>query len=180
MTQHTSGYIPNLDTDAFVSNLTSEVASGAGYIQGGIALGGKSAVYTPANAWSQQWAVNTSYAVGQIVRPTTGNGLLFRCVVAGTTAGAQPTWPAEGLTVTDGSVTWLSIGPGAVQLGAQNVQWLSYSGTFRYLVLSDRSAGSASAQPLLALADMGTATTGTGGNLDVNFDPSGVIVLSPK
>lgn len=180
MTQHTASYVPNLDTDAFVSNLSNEVASGSGYTQGGIVLGGKAAAYTPANSWAQQWQANTAYITGQYVRPTTGNGLIFRCVAAGTTGSGQPTWPSEGLTVADGGVTWLAAGPGAVQLTAANVQWLSYSGTFRYLVLSDRTTGSPSTQPLLAIADMGTPTTGTGGNFDVNFDPSGTLVFSPK
>jgi hypothetical protein len=177
MTQHTASYAPNLDTDAFVSNLTSEVATGAGYTQGGIILSGKTALYTPANAWGQQWQPNTPYAVGQVVRPPVGNGLVFRCVAGGSSAAFQPSWPSLGLTVTDGTATWQAIAAGAVQLSALNAQWQSYSGTLRYLVVSDRTQGIASAQPLIALADLGVSSTGTGGNFSVSFDPSGIVVI---
>src|SRR5256885_8169198 len=84
VTQHTSAYVPNLDTHAYVSSLTSEVVTGGGYFQGGITLSGKASTYVPANAWQQQWQALTPYLVGQIVRPTTGNGLVFRCITAGT------------------------------------------------------------------------------------------------
>lgn len=179
ITQHTAGYTPNLDTHAFVSDLTNEVSTGGGYTTGGIILTGKSAAYTPANAWSQPWAAVTSYLNGQIVRANPGNGLLFRCVTAGTSGVTQPAWPSEGLTVLDGSVTWAAVAPGAVQLFAQNVQWLSYSGTLRYLVISDRTSALATAQPLLALADLTVSSSGSGGNLDVNWDPAGALVIAP-
>lgn len=180
ITQHTGSYAPNLDTHAYVSDLTNEVTTGGGYTQGGIILANKSASYTPANAWSQQWQPVTAYAAGQFVRPPVGVGLIFKCIVAGTTAASQPVWPAEGLTVTDGSITWLAVGPGAVQLAAASVQWLSYTGTLRYLVISDRTPATPQTQPLIALADLGTSSTGSGGNFSANFDPSGVVVLWPS
>jgi hypothetical protein len=172
VTQHTSSYTPNLDTDAFVSNLTNEVANGNGYTQGGIALSGKTITYTPANSWTGQWAPATAYLLGQIVRPQSGNGQLFQCVVAGTSSASQPAWPAYGLDVTDGSVTWMAIGAGIVTWNAANIAWTGYAGTFRYLVVSDRQTGVASTSPLLGLLDMGTTTTGLGGNFDVNWTPA--------
>ena len=172
VTQHTSGYTPNLDTDAYVSNLTSEVVTGNGYTQGGIALSGKSVTYTPANSWTQIWTPSTPYVVGQVVRPVTGNGQLFQCVVAGTSGSSQPTWPAFGLDVTDSGVSWVAIGAGMVTWNASNIAWTGYSGTLRYLVVSDRQTGVASTSPLLGLLDLGTTTTGSGGNFDVSWTPA--------
>jgi len=59
------------------------------------------------------WAVATAYAVGAIRKPTTGADLhYYRCTVAGTShAATEPTWPTDGSTVTDGTVTWEDGGP---------------------------------------------------------------------
>jgi len=57
------------------------------------------------------WVASTAYAVDDTVRPTTANGFYYRCSVAGTTAGAEPTFPTTlGATVVDGGVTWVEIG----------------------------------------------------------------------
>jgi lambda family phage minor tail protein L len=58
------------------------------------------------------WAASTSYAVGAIVRATSVQdfGLVFQCVVAGTSGGSQPAWPTLiDSTTTDGGVTWKAI-----------------------------------------------------------------------
>jgi hypothetical protein len=180
ITQHTSAYVPSPDTDAFVSALTGEAPSGNGYVQGGITLTGKSAAYVPANAWPEAWTPLAAYQPGQVVRPAFGNGFLFRCVLGGSSGASAPAWPAAaGTPIADGTVTWLCISPGAVVLAASPVQWLSYSGSLRYLVISDRTPPLASQQPLIALCDLGAESTGSGGNFDVTFDPAGVIVLWP-
>ena len=179
VTQHTSAYTPNLDTDAFVSNLTGEVTTGAGYTQGGIALTSKSVIYTPANSWTAQWAPVTPYVVGQTVRPLTGNGLVYTCIVAGTSGGSAPAFPVYGLTVVDGGVTWLACGAGMLTWLASNIVWSGYSGTFRYLVVSDRQTGVTTTEPLLGLIDTGTNTTGQGGNFDVNWTPSVLSIAVP-
>ena len=50
---------------------------------------------------------STAYSLGECVIPTTPNGSLYKCVVAGTSAGTEPTW---GTTIdgdtTDNTVTW--------------------------------------------------------------------------
>ncbi len=57
------------------------------------------------------WAVTTAKAVGDYVVPTAGNGHKYRCIVAGTTSGSQPTWPTDtNKTVVDGTVTWQESG----------------------------------------------------------------------
>lgn len=56
------------------------------------------------------WDADTLYAVGDIVKPTSGSHV-YRCTVAGTSDDTtEPTWPTNGTTVTDGTVTWLDIG----------------------------------------------------------------------
>lgn len=54
------------------------------------------------------WVGSAVRAVGDMVRPTTPNGYIYRCTVAGTSAAApEPTWPTTfGGTVVDGTVTW--------------------------------------------------------------------------
>lgn len=64
------------------------------------------------------WQASTAYTVrqtgdaktGSVVKPTTANGRYFRCSVAGTSGGTQPTWNTTlGGTTTDGGVTWVAI-----------------------------------------------------------------------
>ena len=82
------------------------------------------AIWQPAGsaAVPSRWTALTAYAVGQVVRPVglTSTGVvagvsnlpLFKCTTAGTTAAAEPTWPALiGGTVTDGTVVWTQIDP---------------------------------------------------------------------
>jgi len=69
------------------------------------------------------WAATTAKSVGDVVRATTqakqGFGLVFRCIVAGTTGSTEPVWPTklyktnassslEGYVV-DGTVTWAAV-----------------------------------------------------------------------
>ena len=52
------------------------------------------------------WQATHAYGVGAEVKPTAvGASGWFRCTVAGTSSGTQPTWPSSG-TVADGTVTW--------------------------------------------------------------------------
>jgi len=170
-TLHAAGYTPNLDTHRFVSDLSAELPTGAGYGSGGQQLAGRGASYIPAGSWPDTWAPVTAYVAGQVIRPALSPQLLFRCYGAGTSGAAAPAWPsAPGATVTDGSVAWAAIASGAVALTASQLIWTGFGATFRYIVLSDRTPPAATAQPLIAVADMGGPATGTGGNLDVIFD----------
>jgi len=57
------------------------------------------------------WAGSTAYTVGQTIVPSTANGHIYKCTVAGTSASTPPsTWPTDGSTVTDGGVTWQDMG----------------------------------------------------------------------
>ena len=57
------------------------------------------------------WAGTTAYVTTDIKVPTVRNGHRYKCKVAGTTAGAEPTWPTTaGGEVVDGTVTWEEYG----------------------------------------------------------------------
>jgi len=69
-------------------------------------------------ARASTWVVATTYEVGQVVRPTVGNGHLYVCTQAGTSAalaGDEPDWPTgRAATITDGVsdplLTWQEAG----------------------------------------------------------------------
>jgi hypothetical protein len=60
-------------------------------------------------AWdADAWQADTAYSVGDVVKPTTENGYLYRCTSAGTSDSTEPgSWPTVfSNTVSDGGVTW--------------------------------------------------------------------------
>lgn len=142
MTLHTATYTPNLDTHAYVSDLTNELANGSGYTTGGITLGSCTIIYTAANSWGTSRANSTAYVVGDVVRPASGNGFLYRCAVAGTSAGTTTTLGTVlGRESTDGTAVWENVGSGAIMLDAADGVWSSpfSAGPFRYAAISDRT-----------------------------------------
>lgn len=160
-----AAYTPNLDTHEVFSDLTNEV-TGTGYSAGGVTLGSKTITYTAANSWGTQWAASTAFAVGDIVRPTSGNGHLFRCTVAGTSHTVEPTWvttsgreTAEGA----GTVKWAEIGRGVLQIDFADPSWTSATiSGIRYMAIY-RSTGTGSTSPLFWLVDFGADQAVTNG-----------------
>lgn len=180
LTLHTATYTPNLDTHAYVSDLTNELAAGSGYSTGGIVLGSCARVTTAANSWATQRANTTAYAVGDVVRPSTGNGFLYRCAVAGTSAGSPPTFGTVlGRETADNTVIWENVGSGIIQMTCANGVFNSpfSAGPFRYAAVSDRTPGTAATQPLIGLIDFGSNQTGGGGALNVNFNTNGALLI---
>lgn len=55
------------------------------------------------------WQCNTSYSLGDFVAPSTPNGFVYECTVAGTShPTTEPTWPTiPGQTVVDNNVWWI-------------------------------------------------------------------------
>jgi hypothetical protein len=175
----TSTYAPNLDTHETKADVTNEV-SGTGYTARGTSLASKTIVYTAANSWGTQWAVGTAYAVGDIVRPTAGNGHLYRCIVAGTShASVQPTWPTvSGQTVVDNTVTWAEIGRAVTQLDAADPSWSSATiSGIRYGVIY-KDTGTDSTSPLLWLIDFASDQAVTSGTFTIVLAALGLETFS--
>lgn len=58
------------------------------------------------------WAASTAYSVGDVVKPTTQDGLEYVAVVAGTSGASEPTFVnVEGAETTDNTVTWMARRP---------------------------------------------------------------------
>ncbi|MFJ1765064.1 hypothetical protein ACIOD2_32385 [Amycolatopsis sp. NPDC088138] len=179
---HNSTYTPNLDTHAYVSDLTNELSTASGYTAGGLTLTSCTRTYTAANSWATQRANSTAYVVGDVIRPASGNGFLYLCVVAGTSAGTTTTLgTVVGRETTDGTAVFENIGAGITTLSAATATWSSFSaGPFRYGVISDRTPGTAATQPLLGLIDFGSNQTGGGASYNVAFTNNGPLHVFAK
>lgn len=179
-TLHTSSYTPNLDTHAYVSDLSAEVAAAGGYTTGGQTVTSLSVTYTAASSWGTSRANSTAYLVDAIVRPASANGFVYRAAVAGTSGSSVPTYPTVvGTTVADGTVTWECIGKGVILLIGTIPSWTSSTITARYCVISDRSTGTAATEPLIALIDFGSDTSTTAGTFAVSASPGVAALVLP-
>lgn len=172
-TIHTSSYTP-LVTHAFQSDLSNELSTAGGYTSGGLTISAPTLTITAANSWGTAAATGTAYTVGQVVRPATGNGYLYRVVVAGTSGGSVPTWGTTvGRETTDGTVVWLNIGTAGLKFTFTDPSWASFTaGPFRHVVIADTTPGSSAANPLVAAFSFASDQTGGGGPFVVNMDPS--------
>lgn len=174
----TSSYAPNLDTHKFKSDVTNEV-TGTGYSAGGATIGSPTITYTAANSWATTWATATAYAVGDIVRPTVGNGHLYMCIVAGTShASTQPTWPTVNRqTVADNTVTWAEIGGGISQFDLADASWAASTITARYAVIYDATPSTDATRPLIAVLDFGSDVSSSNATFQVAFDSRGLFAI---
>ena len=91
------------------------------------------------------------------------------------TGAGLPTYPTTlGQTVVDGGVTWECYGIAITVFTAANAPtWASpFTATgIRYVVLSDRTTGVAATSPLLAVADLGADSAGTGSTWGITPHP---------
>lgn len=178
LTLHNTSIAPNRSTMSYWSSLAaSELATGSGYTAGGIQLSGVTWQTAAATAWAIARAASTVYAQGALVRPASANGFLYVAANTGTTGSTVPTFPQTvGLSVTDGTVTWICVGIAATTLTASggNPTWSSFSaGPFQYAVLHDHSPASDATRGLVALADLGSPQTGTGQDFQIIPDTVG-------
>lgn len=178
VTLHTATYTPNRATHAYVSDLAAELATGSGYTVGGRTVTTKTMTTTAANSWGTSRANSTAYVVGDVVRPASGNGFLYRATNSGTSGGSVPTYPTVvGQTVVDGGVTWENIGTAITVLDFDDPTWPAPSSftSVRYAVLSDRTPGTAGTQPLLGYSDFTTDQAGAGGDFKVALSSQGAL-----
>lgn len=160
--------------DDFWDDVSADEMSGTGYTAGGETLT-CSVVRTAANSWGTNWAASTAYNVGDIVKPVSGNGFVYRAVVAGTSAASEPTWPTTpGVTVVDNGVTWANIGQAVIALDATDPTWTGLdAGTPSHAVVW-KDTGTPATSPLIAINDAIT-TPSNGADYTVNIDDAGII-----
>lgn len=173
-----AGYTPNYDTHDYWDDVVANEASGTGYTANGQALASCTTTYTPANSWGTAHATSTAYALNDVVRPSAGNGYLYRAKAAGTSGGSAPTWPTTiGGEVSDGTVTWECVGVGVTVLDAADPSWSSSTVTARYAVIYDRTPASDATRPLIACIDQGAAISSTNGTFAVTFNAQGILMI---
>jgi hypothetical protein len=172
----TSAYTPDPQAHNFKSDVTNE-ASGTGYTAGGATLGSKTVTLTVANSWGTSRANSTAYALGDIVRPATGNGFLYQAVVAGTSGGSVPTYPTVvGQTVVDGGVTWVCKGRSVLVFDFADPSWGSSTITGRTVVVY-KDTGTASTSPLLGYDSAGSDVVSSSGTWTYQVHANGFLVL---
>lgn len=172
-----SSYTPSLAHD-FKDDLSGEV-SGTGYTAGGATLGSKTLTSTVANSFGTTWAASTAYQTGDIVRPTTGNGKLYRAEAAGTSGASEPTWTTLiGDEITDSGVVWTCVGSAIVQLDAADPSWTTatFSGV-RYAVIYDATPGSDATRPLIGYIDFGADQAVVSGTFTIQFSALGFLYV---
>ncbi len=173
----TNGYTPNKATHAKRSDITGEI-TGTGYTAGGPTLTSKTFVTTQANSWPIQRANNTAYLVGDIVRPATGNGLVYRCVVAGTSGGSIPTFSTvRGRETADGTVVWVTMGSSVTSFDAADITLSNATISATGGVTYKSRGGAASADELIAYHDFGGTITSTNSDFLVQFNATGILNL---
>jgi hypothetical protein len=168
-----SSYTPDVLHD-YANDLSGELATANGYTAGGVLLTTPTRVRTLANAWGAARANSTAYAVGDVVRPSTGNAHLYQCIVAGTSGGSPPSFPTvPGQIVTDGTVTWAEVGIAITVLRTDAASWtLSGSITARYFAIVDANTGADNTRPLIIVQDFGADETG---NSQFNVTPHSLL-----
>lgn len=175
----TSSYTPNKDTHDYKNDVTNEVANGGGYTTGGAAIASPTLTFTAANSWGTAWAASTAYAVGAIIRPSSGNGHLYRCVTAGTSGASEPTWPtASGKDVTDNTAVWTEIGTSILVLDCADPSWSSSTITARHAVFY-YDTGTASTSPLIGYLDFGEDRISNNGPFTITIDANGAFQHFP-
>lgn len=171
-----NGYTFDITHD-FFDDVSADELSGTNYTAGGVTLTSVTAAFTAANSWGTARANSTAYVVGDVVRPATGNGYLYRCVVAGTSGGSLPTYSTVmGATFSDGTVTWQVWGRGVTVLDCADPAWTSVdAGTPAYVIFY-KSTGTASTSPLISAMENTTPTNG--GNYTITINTNGLLMVA--
>lgn len=81
------------------------------------------------------WIPNNAYSEFELARALVGaqRGYFALCTVAGTTGPGEPVWPEPGVTVVDGTATWIGVGkPGTHPISGE-IEILDDPGTTVYV-----------------------------------------------
>lgn len=174
---HTSSYTPNTETDEFQASLSAEVAAGGGYSDGGTALTTVAEAIVD-DASLTAYANSTAYDVGDVVRPGTANGYIYRNIIAGTSRGSgEPTWTTTvGRDFDDnaGAMYWENVGTQMVKLDGNDVQWTSSTITARYAVVYVDGTDNTT-DYVVGYVDFGQDESSSNGNFDINWHPDGIL-----
>lgn len=150
------------DTHDYWDDVTANECSGTGYTAKGDALTTKAVTFVDDSSVTA-WATGTAYAVGDLVRPTSADGHIYMCVVAGTShATTEPTWdttPGQD-SPSDNGVIWSEVGRGFVKISSDTVDFgtidLSGAGNGCQYGVIFKDTGVNSTSPLICLIDFGT------------------------
>ncbi|HFE31935.1 MAG TPA: hypothetical protein ENJ17_01345 [Gammaproteobacteria bacterium] len=101
-------------------------------------------VFNPAVVYPE-WATNRTLTLNDKYQPTAANdnGHFYAVTSGGVTGAAEPTWPVDGGTVTDGTVTWKDLGLRGTKYSAGSIVQPMSSNGHSYIALSSGFAGSA-------------------------------------
>lgn len=180
----TTAYTPAADLTgvAVYGDVSASEAAGTGYVAGGITVPSPAMSTVYANSYATTWVTLTAYTVGQVVRPTTGNGHLYMAAVAGTSAAGEPTWTTvsgRDNVAIDGSVVWTEIGSSLTKFSSANIVSPSMSLTsVQYGWIYDNTTTN---KDLICLLDFGSQKTWT--STVVTFTPDanlGWVYLTPS
>lgn len=173
---HTNVYTPDYDTDEFQDDLTNET-TGTGYTAGGEVCTGE-AVTVVQDGSATAWVANTGYDIGDIVRPTSANTYVYRCVTAGTShVTTEPVDWATGIGLDnaslDGTVQWENCGTSFVKLDTADVSWTPNTTiTARYAVLYVNGSDGTT-DYVVGIIDFGQDESSSNGDFNVNVHADG-------
>ena len=125
-------------------------------------------------------ATATAYDVGDLVRPLSANGYIYRCITAGITSGSAPAWPTtKGKDVDDNTVVWENIGTSFVKWDFTDPSWTPNTTiTARSAVIYRDGATPGTDDYLIAYIDFGQDESSTNGDFDIVLPTDGLVQLA--
>jgi hypothetical protein len=173
-----TAYTPAIDTDEFFNVIDGDEHGETGtYAAGGKIMTIVDAAVVQDTAVSPR-ADTTAYVVGDLVRPSSANGYIYRCIVAGTSGTGEPSWttsPGLDTEADDATLIWENVGTSYVKLDADNMQWAASTLDADYGVIYAKGGTPGTDDFLIALIDFDGTETSSAGDFDVVFDDNGVL-----
>ena len=158
----------------FDTSCNADEVTGINYVDGGEDITG-AAVTVVDDAVVSVWVLSTSYEIGDLVRPVTPNGFVYRCVQAGTSSGTEPSpWTTVlGDTENDNTVIWDNVGTSFVKFDVDDTTWANSTITAQFCIFYvDGAAGSG--DYLVAYLDFGGDEVSSAGDFDIIVPTDGL------